>query len=320
MGDARRSMCVGTYRGWLMPTGRGRDQIEPMERVIRLLLVLGNSESVATDTLLEAGAYRTQDVKSAKRMLGRDIEELNRLGWDIRNVETAGENGRYRLFARDNRLHVMLSPGQRAALVRAASDLGEPAITALLGFPSGTAGQTGSTKPPAALDRAVHAAVHRCRLRFTYKERPRVLHPYSVYPGPSGWYVRGHEEGMPDPVKEFVVDRMSSVSVDAPGSADAVPAVHHPRLDPLTWRIDPQTEVVLETLPSHRKRVEILLGTADRVTVGPDGLRMTYVVTHRAAFRWRVYELGTRVRVLGPTDVREEIIAELRSVVEGRSA
>ena len=39
-------------------------------------------------------------------------------------------------------------------------------------------------------------------------------------------------------------------------------------------------------------------------------------MTHRAAFRARLYELGRRVRVLGPDDVRDEIIAELTAIAE----
>jgi hypothetical protein len=38
---------------------------------------------------------------------------------------------------------------------------------------------------------------------------------------------------------------------------------------------------------------------------------MTYVVTNCRIFRYRLYELGTRVRVVGPDDVRAEILAEL---------
>jgi len=40
-------------------------------------------------------------------------------------------------------------------------------------------------------------------------------------------------------------------------------------------------------------------------------------VTNRAVFRWRVYELGTRVHVVGPEDVRREMLAELESFLAG---
>ena len=39
----------------------------------------------------------------------------------------------------------------------------------------------------------------------------------------------------------------------------------------------------------------------------------------RQVFRCRIYELGTRVTVLSPTEIRAEIVAELRSFL-GASA
>ena len=39
-------------------------------------------------------------------------------------------------------------------------------------------------------------------------------------------------------------------------------------------------------------------------------------VTHRAAFRSRLYTLGVRARVLGPAEIVDEIVAELRAFAE----
>jgi hypothetical protein len=44
---------------------------------------------------------------------------------------------------------------------------------------------------------------------------------------------------------------------------------------------------------------------------------MRFRVTNRTAFRDRIYELGTRVEVLGPADVREELLAELELLADG---
>ena len=43
-------------------------------------------------------------------------------------------------------------------------------------------------------------------------------------------------------------------------------------------------------------------------------LELTYVVTHRRVFRYRLYELGTRVSVASPDEVRAEIVAELAAL------
>ena len=53
------------------------------------------------------------DPESKRRALNWDIDHLDKLGWDIRNLAPAGEDGLYRLYARDNRLRVHLTPAQR---------------------------------------------------------------------------------------------------------------------------------------------------------------------------------------------------------------
>jgi hypothetical protein len=40
-------------------------------------------------------------------------------------------------------------------------------------------------------------------------------------------------------------------------------------------------------------------------------VELRYLVTNREALRSRLYELGTRVRLVGPEDVRAELLAEL---------
>jgi hypothetical protein len=114
-------------------------------------------------------------------------------------------------------------------------------------------------------------------------------------------------------VKEFVVSRMSDIELEGPGSAEAVGDPVRQSLDPLTWQVDPPTEVVLELPVQHGVLAANLLGTPAATVESGGALTMTYVVTNRRVFRYRLYELGTRVRVVGPDDVRAEILAELRA-------
>ena len=160
------------------------------------------------------------------------------------------------------------------------------------------------------------AVARRCRLRFTYKGGARTVDPVRVHSGPSGWYLTGREQGS-DIDKEFVVSRMSSLELDSPGSAPAAPGEPVRRsLDPLSWEVDPATEVILEVPTEHRVLAENLLGAPVTAREQGDAVRLTYVVTHRRVFRYRLYELGTRVRLLGPDDVRDEMLAELRTFLE----
>lgn len=298
-----------------MPRPPGRDQAAPMERLVRLIGVLNAHRAGApVDLLLRAVAPDDTGDEARRRMLSRDLEHLNSLGYDIRNVAEPGADGVYLMRARDNRLQVHLTPEQRGELLRAAIAAGLEGMSAHLGGDGAT-----GTAPPASsnhLDLVQRGTTRHCRVRFEYKGEPRVVHPVRVHSGPSGWYLAGREDGQ-RVVKEFVVSRMSDISLDAPGSAEVVDEVPRPSLDPLSWEQDPRTEVELEVPAEHRVLVENLLGPADAVAEAGGALHMTYAVTNRAVFRWRVYELGERVRVVGPDDVRRELLAELESFLTG---
>lgn len=297
-----------------MPRPPGRDQSAPMERLVRLIGALNQHRKGApVDLLLKVVAAEGTD-DARRRMLSRDIEHLNNLGYDIRNVAEPGADGVYVMRARDNRLQVHLTPEQRGELLRAAIAAGLEGIGAHL------AGDGQPEAPTIAssghLDLVQRGTTRHCRVRFEYKGEPRVVHPARVHSGPSGWYLSGREEGQ-EVVKEFVVSRMSDVSLDPPGTAEIVDETPRPSLDPLSWLQDPPADVVVEMPAEHRLLVENLLGQPRELTEDANTVRMTYVVTNRAVFRWRVYELGTRVRVLGPEDLRREMLTELESFLAG---
>jgi predicted DNA-binding transcriptional regulator YafY len=297
-----------------MAPAPGRDQTAPMERLVRLIGALTqHPKGASLQVMLVALGSEDATAEARRRMLTRDVDQLNLLGYDVRNVAEPGADGLYVMRARDNRLQVSLTPEQRGELLRAAIAAGLEGVGAHLGSDT-TAGPPPPAPSAPHLDMVQRGTTRHCRVRFTYKGAPRVVHPAQVHSGPSGWYLRGREDGG-EVVKEFVVSRMSEVSLDGPGSAEPVEESPRPSLDPLSWLEDPATDVVVEVPEEQRLLVENLLGRARDVVVGEGGLLMTYVVTNRAVFRWRVYELGTRVRVVGPDDVRDEMLAELESFV-----
>ena len=84
------------------------------------------------------------------------------------------------------------------------------------------------------------------------------------------------------------------------------------------WAL-PDFDVLVRTTPAHQPHVEAMLGPASAVeTVGEDVV-LTIPVTHRQAFRQRLYELGSRVLLVGPEHVRDEVAAELMAVADGGS-
>jgi predicted DNA-binding transcriptional regulator YafY len=309
-----------------MPAGPGRDQRPAMERLVRLITILNASElGVPAQGLIAAVLPGEGDVEAKHRALSRDIEHLSNLGWDIRNVAPAGDDGLYRMYARDNRLRVHLTPAQRGQLLRAAISAGRTDVARHLddeARPSrrGLGDDPGHErdKPGHELDLAQRAAALRCLIHFDYRGHRRAVHPERVHTGPSGWYLAGREEGQ-DLTKEFVVERMSDVSLDDPGTASPVADAARPSLDPLSWLQDEPTDVTLEMDEAHLPLAENLLGRPCSLERSGSRLHATWSVTNRSVFRCRIYELGTRVRVASPPDVRQEIEAELLSILKGAS-
>ena len=322
-----------------MPRSAGRDQTGPMERLVRLIGALtAHPDGAPAELLLTAvdppsealRGYAPEATDEARRkMLSRDLEHLNALGYDVRNVAEVGSEGVYVMRARDNRLQVSLTAQQRGELLRAAlaaglddmarhlGDAGRVDARGVQGDRDGPAGV--GTGRSAALDLVQRATARRCRVRFTYKGESRAVDPARVHSGPSGWYLSGRETGS-SLVKEFVVSRMSDVELEPPGSAPAYDEPSRRSLDPLSWEVDPPLDVVLGLAAEHRVLVENLLGAAASVAEGEkDELLLGYRVTNRRVLRNRVYELGTRVRVVSPAVVRDEILAELGSFVASAS-
>ncbi len=295
-----------------------------MERLTQILSMLSGADkhTLSADQLLSMVQYGGATVENRRDQLRRDLGHLETLGWQITNVAAEGETARYRLTAVDNRLRVDFTPQQRAELLRAASaaslaelfdDLGSddgadvPEVVVMADREQGDLGLVQS------------ALSGHCLLQFTYRGTPRVVHPHALHVKPGGWYLTANEDGT-DMAKTFVVSRMSDVRIDAPGTATVPDEPARPQLDPITWQIDAVTDVTVRTTAEHRDQVESMLGRASSVSDGEgDEVLLTIPVTHRSAFRRRVYELGTRVLVLGPDEVREEMRVELESVVRGEA-
>ena len=294
----------------------GRDQREPMERLVRIAAVLkvAGDRGVDARRLIEVAGYRAEP---AEDLLGRDLRALRKQGWEITNTGGAGFDGHYRMVTVDNRLRVRLTPAQLGALRRAvllvdredlAERLGLPAVER----PSDLAAAVAWSGPDKQLTAVLHGVRHHCLLRFRYAGRNRVVHPRAARTQFGKWYLLGQEEGS-DVTKYFVVSRMGPVRHDRPGSASAVPVSRFPTLHPMKWEVDPAVEVTLRTDPAYVADVEHALGAPVRRDHNPDSTDLVFLITNRAALRARVYQLGPRVQVLAPDDVRQELLDDLAS-------
>lgn len=295
----------------------GRDQLAPIGRLVRILAVLDDAagQGVGQERLFDVAGYHG-DKETKRRLLSREIKHLCDNGWDITNAADAGAPARYVLRARDVRLRVELTPRQQAELTRVAKLAAIEEFASYVGteaHPDARSLMADPTMPTAAellLTRCINAAAKRCLVNIIYKQKMRTVHPRIVQPGPAGWYLVGCEDGQ-DVEKYFAVDRLQLISTDAPGTARIVEDAKRSALDPATWQVDPYTEVTLETEAQFADQVARALGPPIERTESDARTLLTVAVTHRAAFRRRLYGLGSRARVIGPDDVREEIIAEL---------
>lgn len=293
----------------------GRDQLGPIERLVRVLAVLdaAGPAGATQEQLLEVAKYGGDSPDAQRRMLNRDIGHLNDAGWDIRNVAEAGTNARYVLQARDIRLRVELSPGEQAELARVGRVAGIEEFADYVGADAAGERTAPVTQPPPVdvqLTLCLEAAARRRAVHFVYKGRGRTVHPRVVEPGPSGWYLVGWEQGS-GIEKRFVIDRMRSLALDHPGTAIAAQEERRGTLDPATWEVDPPVDVDLETTREFADQVKLSLRPVVAERTEGDATVLTIRVTNRAAFRMRLYTLGARVRVLGPDEVRAEIVDEL---------
>ncbi|GAA3647377.1 hypothetical protein GCM10022237_03620 [Nocardioides ginsengisoli] len=294
-----------------------------MERLVRIAAVLraAGDDGVRRDRLLEIAGFVGAD---GPTQLSRELRHLNRLGWLIDNVAEKGDDALYRMTTVDNRLRVRLTPEQQSALRRAVLLADRDDLVERLGLPDEA--RPAEVTPPvpvvggtaeAALSEVVRAVRDRCVLRFGYKGTPRVVHPESLRTQNGIWHLRGIEDAVladGGPVKTFVVARMSAPEAGPAGSAARVDAVRHTGLHPMTWQLDPPVDVALRTPARFEPDVRRWLGEPLGVEADGDDhdqVVLTYRVTNREALRARLYELGTRVTVLGPQEVRDELVAAL---------
>lgn len=282
-----------------MARASGRDQQPAMERLLRILLALAGAErGISAPTLARLAGHAADESGLSK--LRRDIRQLREDGgWDIESTGDDGESGRYQLHAHDNRMELLLTPGERAALQQAAMavDVEIP-------------------EPSPRLATLEHAVERHCVASFSYRLKQRTVHPHTLHNGPSGWMLRGREVES-NMVKEYVVERISgSVSIQAPGTSEVPESIPRRSFDPLTWVVDPPEEVLVATPAAHAAEVMgTLTGAAEHGRDG-DEVIVKVPVTHRAAFRSRLYELGVRVRLVGPSANADELIVALRAAAE----
>jgi len=277
---------------------------DAVSRLITLLrhLAAAGDRGLAAPELVDLGGYPKGKEKVAEASLLRDLKRLADAGWEYERVSAEGEVARYVLHRRDLADQVGLSPAERSVLealltFRAEERLPEP----------------GATDVPVVIRKLAQAVDHHCVVAMRYRDRHRQVEPIRLHTTPAAWWLRARDDD--GHCKWFRLDRMHEVELDIPGSAAAVIADDPlSSLNPHTWVEDPPTDTTLEVGREHLPMVlstfpgaEVEAGEGEPVTVH-------VTVTNRAAlFLWLV-EMGTRVRLVGPDELREQLLDRLREV------
>lgn len=168
----------------------------------------------------------------------------------------------------------------------------------------------------------LHGAIqHRAEIGFRYRGRLRRLQPYGLLSRDGQWYVTGWDRDA-DALRSFRVDRFDdpAVEVGDPGSferptdfraSQAFPADAREVGDPGDG---PRTAQVLVDA-SRAALVVVQGGGGDVVERRDDGAVVIEVpCVNRGAFRAWLFDLGPDAEVVGPPEVRAEVVAWLQAL------
>lgn len=252
---------------------------------LALALTAAGRVGVTTPVLMSRIGY--SDTGSGKRAFMRDLDTLRDVGLVVENAGEPGEDARYVLQPGDVRMRVEFTPTQLTAL-RAALATADAAgvVTVRRSMPRG-------------LDQAREAVRARCLMRFTYNGKSREVDPQSWQWSGNDLVVLGWERGS-QKYKSFAVARMADLALGPPGSAQLPAEVDRPRLDPITWKVDPPLQAVLHCPGFVEDTLALVGGSA----VGDE---VHTEVTNRLLFLARVVELGSRVVLTGPQELRGQL-------------
>ncbi len=306
--------------------------VEKIERLLSLMnALLGAPRAISADDLRSrVPGYPAEDA-SFKRAFERDKDELRDMGVPLLVENIAGSDPPllgYRIRTQDYELRDPgLEPDELEALNLAAAatgfagGVGQRALFKLGGAASGTPQAELPADPD--LVAAFTGVAERRVIAFRYHATDREVHPYRLEFVRGRWYLNGFDRVRGDD-RWFRMDRIEGAIVVAdPAGAferpeEAVPGL---QLDPwaLGGQSDPITaQVWFDPEVAHSVRAEVP-AKAIR-SDGPDGVVVELTVTNRDGFRSWLLTFLDRAEVLGPPELRADIVAWLTDVIAAEPA
>jgi proteasome accessory factor B len=146
--------------------------------------------------------------------------------------------------------------------------------------------------------------------RFEYNGVPRRVDPYRLSYRQGRWYLAGFDHAR-EGERLFRVDRITGAVDLEGGPGQFLRPEGVASVPPPPWRLGDDEEIVVELRvdASQAEWVRSLAGEESVAGTGPDGwVDFKLPVTNRAAFRSFVLGLLDRAEVVGPPEVRDEIV------------
>lgn len=302
--------------------------MDRLERLLNLVAALLAAERPLTrEELQERVPGYGGTPESARRAFERDKDALRTMGIPIATERVDDATEGYRIAREDYELpDPGLSADELAALHLAASAVrlggveGTEAIWKL-----GGASAEGERAPQVAIPGGEHldtlfgAVTERRVVTFRYRGADREVEPQRLAFRDGRWYLSGHDRTRGDG-RSFRLDRLESPPVaGAPRSFERAIGGGGP--PPPPWEMGDGEATVARLLvdASQAEWATARAGEEAVVERRPDGaVVLALRVTNRDAFRSFVLGLLDHAEVLGPVELRDDLVAHLERLVATR--
>lgn len=301
------------------------DRLERLTNLIAVLLDTGRP--LTLEEIADRVPGYPPDPNTRRRQFERDKATLRDIGVPI-SLEALyafdHETG-YRIHRRDYELPPLkLTDAERVALHLAVTAVGleggegRHALWKLGGAEGTGAAPLAALPSVRALPLLFDAYRRRAEVQFTYRGEERRLRPYGILFRNGHWYAVGHDPDR-EAIRAFRADRIEGEVETGPAGSFEPPAGFDPSsaLRDEPWRFGDETlvEARVRVSPPQAGWVVAEVGEPAVVERGDDGtvvLRMA--VTNRAAFRSFVLGLLDSAEILGPPELRAEMVEWLEAL------
>ena len=306
-----------------------------LERLTNLIAVLLDTRRPLTlEEIVERVPGYPAERDSYRRQFERDKATLREIGVPIslEAVHAFEQESGYRIHRKDYELPALdLTDDERVALHLAITAVrlegagetvsggaGRDALLKLGGIEGAGAPTLAALPDVPALPALFDAYRRRARVTFRYRGGSRRLDPYGIIFRNGHWYVVGYD-GDREAIRAFRADRIESEVEAGPPGAFERPEGFDPasalRDEPWRFGDEEPVEALVLVSPAQAGWVEADLGAravAERRDDGSVVVRMA--VTNREAFRSFVLGLLDHAEVLGPPELRADMVAWLAAL------